>query len=103
MRIICFYDLPAITGKDKKNYRVFRKFLVSEGFIMMQESVYSKLVLNPTTAKLCIDRLKKKLPSEGIVQVMTVTEKQYAEIECLLGDMSVNTNVLNTADRVVVF
>ena len=103
MRVMCFYDLPTITSKDRKNYRLFRKFLVNEGFIMMQESVYSKLVLNPQMAKLCIERIKKKLPPDGLVQVMTVTEKQYSEIECLLGDMSFNTNVLNTAERVVVF
>lgn len=103
MRIVCFYDLPTFTAKDRKNYRLFRKFLVKEGFLMMQESVYSKIVLNPTVSKLAVNRIKQHLPPEGIVQVLTVTEKQYAGIECLLGDPGKNTNIVNTADRLVIF
>lgn len=46
MRILLFFDLPNITLEDKKEYRNFRKFLIKEGFFMMQESVYCKLLLN---------------------------------------------------------
>ena len=46
MRILVFFDLPTETSKDRKIYSKFRKFLIKEGFIMMQESVYSKLALN---------------------------------------------------------
>ena len=46
MRILVFFDLPTETSKDRKIYSRFRKFLIKEGFIMMQESVYSKLALN---------------------------------------------------------
>ena len=46
MRLLVFFDLPTITSLDKKEYRQFRKFLIKDGFIMMQESVYSKLALN---------------------------------------------------------
>ena len=41
MRTIVFFDLPTVYLKDKKNYIKFRKYLLSEGFIMLQESVYS--------------------------------------------------------------
>ena len=46
MRTIVFFDLPNIYHKDKRNYQLFHKFLINEGYIMLQESVYSKLALN---------------------------------------------------------
>ena len=44
MRLILFFDLPSVDSKDLVEYRNFRRFLIKNGFIMMQESVYSKLV-----------------------------------------------------------
>lgn len=103
MRIMCFYDLPSVSARDRKDYRLFRKFLLKDGFIMMQESVYSKIVLNRTMADLAVERIKQKLPSDGLIQVLTVTEKQYAGIQCLLGDGDKNTNVVHSTDRLVIF
>lgn len=44
--MLLMFDLPTETAEDRKNYRRFRKFLLSEGFLMHQYSVYSKLLLN---------------------------------------------------------
>ena len=46
MRLIIFFDLPVGTVAERKAYVGFRKFLINEGFLMMQYSVYSKLALN---------------------------------------------------------
>ena len=46
MRIIVMFDLPVITDKEKKTATKFRKFLLDEGFIMMQYSVYSRICKN---------------------------------------------------------
>ena len=43
MRVIVMFDLPVITEKEKKIATKFRKFLLDEGFIMMQYSVYSRI------------------------------------------------------------
>lgn len=50
MRVIVFFDLPVKTKKDRREYSNFRKYLVKSGFMMMQESVYSKLALNQNVA-----------------------------------------------------
>lgn len=42
MRMFIFFDLPVITTENRRNYARFRKFLIKNGFIMMQESVYCK-------------------------------------------------------------
>lgn len=51
MRLILMFDLPMETKKERRDYRIFRKFLIESGFVMMQKSIYTKIVLNPTKAK----------------------------------------------------
>ena len=58
MRMILMFDMPTDTVEERKAYRKFRKFLLSEGFIMHQYSVYSKLLLNNTANTAMIGRLK---------------------------------------------
>lgn len=100
VRTIVFFDLPNVYLKDKKNYIKFHKYLLSEGFIMMQESVYSKIVLNNQQATLLLDRLRKNSPKKGIIQVLTITERQYSQIEYIIGES--NSKIINTEDRLVV-
>lgn len=100
MRTMIFFDLPNIYHYDKKNYLKFRKFLLNEGFIMMQESVYSKILLNSQQASLLLERLKINAPKKGLIQVMTITEKQYAAIEYIIGES--NSKIINSEDRLIV-
>ena len=101
MRVIVFFDLPSTTYDERKNYNKFRKFLLNDGFIMMQESVYTKIALNSTTAKLIQDRVRKHKVPKGIIQMLVITEKQFAGIEYVIGDK--NNRVLDNTKRLVVF
>lgn len=100
MRVIVFFDLPTLTSKDRREYRQFRKFLVKEGFIMMQESIYSKVALNNTTANLIKHKVRKNKAKGGLIQMMTITEKQYGNIEFVSGDISSKT--INDTNRMVI-
>ncbi|MDR0978351.1 MAG: CRISPR-associated endonuclease Cas2 [Lachnospiraceae bacterium] len=100
MRLIVFFDLPTDTAKDRRNYTLFRKFLIKEGFIMMQESIYTKLALNGSVVESVKQKLHKAKPPYGLVQMLTVTEKQYASMEMLVG--SSYTNVLNDTERLII-
>lgn len=100
MRVIVFFDLPTITNTDKREYRKFRQLLIKSGFLMIQESVYSKLVLNTTAANVVLGQLRKGKPRKGLVQAMIVTEKQYARIEFIVGDQV--TDVLNDNSETVI-
>lgn len=100
MRTIVFFDLPNIYAKDRRNYNEFRRYLLSEGFAMMQESVYSKIVLNTQQSEGLMDRLRKKSPKKGLIQVLTITEKQYSQIEYIIGKS--NTKIIDTEDRLVI-
>jgi CRISPR-associated protein Cas2 len=100
MRTIVFFDLPNIYSRDKKNYTRFRKFLLSEGFIMMQESVYSKIVLNAQQSQLLLERVRKMAPKKGLIQVLTITERQYSQIEFIIGES--NSKIINSEDKLIV-
>ena len=100
IRVIVFFDLPTITGENKRNYRAFHKFLTKNGFVMVQESVYSKLALNTTVSSAIIDNIRRNVPPEGLVQMMVVTEKQYNRMEYLVGEAS--NRLLDSDERLVI-
>ena len=43
MRMLVFFDLPVVTAKEKKDAAKFRKFLLKDGYHMVQWSVYSRI------------------------------------------------------------
>lgn len=100
MRIFVMFDLPTETSENLRNYRKFRKYLIKSGFLMVQESVYSKLALNQSVADSVINSVRKNKPPEGSVQVLTVTERQYQKMETMVGTF--NSEVLDTDERLVV-
>lgn len=94
------FDMPTLTLQDKKEYRLFRKYLISHGYLMMQRSIYVKLVLNQTNVAAAMKGLEKHKPNTGIVQVLTITEKQFSRMELLVG--SVTSEVVDTTERMII-
>lgn len=99
MRVILFFDLPSTTSNDQKVYRKFHKYLIQNGYIMMQESVYSKLLMNYGASALEIERIRKNKPSKGLVQCLVITEKQYSGIINITGESK--TDIVNNTKRVM--
>ena len=99
MRVIVMFDLPVTTSKGRKEYARFRKYLIKSGFMMLQESIYCKLATNDTAAETIISNVRTNKPEEGLVQVLRVTEKQFARIEYIVGE-PVN-GVLDSSERIV--
>lgn len=100
MRIIIFFDLPVTTSAEIRAYNKFRKYLLKEGFIMLQQSVYTKLAINASSSELVKKRLRKNIPENGIVQMLTITEKQFANIENLIGNSK--SNVVDSTERLII-
>ena len=100
MRIILFFDLPRNTSKEVSQANKFVKNLTKEGFLMLQESVYCKLLLNMSAFEGIRKRIDKIKPTKGNIMMMTVTEKQFNDIEYVLGES--NHKQYDKTDRVVV-
>ncbi len=100
VRTLVFFDLPNIYSADRKNYIKFKKYLTNEGFIMLQESVYSKISLNSQQCQFLLDRIRKNSPKKGIIQVLNITERQYAQMEYIIGTS--NSKIIDSEDRLIV-
>lgn len=100
MRILVMFDLPVTTAAERRSYTLFRKYLLKNGFLMLQESVYCKIAQNPVAADSVIVALRKNKPPTGLVQLLRVTEKQYAKMEYIAGESQLD--VLNDDRRLVV-
>ncbi len=100
MRMVLFFDLPTLTDKDKREYRKFRKLLIKNGFVMVQESVYTKMLLNQTAQKSVVDMLKKNKPASGMVQALVVTEKQFSNMVNISGKFE--TDVVDNDERLII-
>lgn len=85
MRMMVMFDLPMTRYEDKKHYQTFRKHLLSHGFIMEQESIYTKLITDPRKVKKETETLKTLCPFYGMIEVLMVTENEYRKIEYLTG------------------
>lgn len=100
MRVIVMFDLPTTSSANLREYNRFRKYLIKSGFLMMQESVYCKLALNQTVSEAIISNLRKNKPMEGLVQVFSLTEKQFAKTEYITGVFQ--SEVLDSDERLVI-
>ena len=100
MRVLVFFDLPTETLENKREYRRFRNVLIKNGFLMMQESVYCRMLITPSAGKAVMDVIRKNRPSDGIVQIMTVTEKQFAGMEYITGTH--HSEVIESDERLII-
>ena len=100
MRLLVFFDLPTETNEDRRNYRNFRRCLIKNGFIMLQESVYCRMLITPTAEKTAMDVIRKNKPPSGTVQMLSVTEKQFSKMEHLVGEY--HSEIIDSDERLVI-
>ena len=96
MRLVLFFDLPMKTKKEVKIYTHFRKYLIKNGYMMMQFSVYCKIFANRDAAVKHAAMLYRNIPPKGQIRLLLVTEKQYAKIEIISGGKSLQEEIVNS-------
>ena len=101
MRMLCMFDLPVETARERKAYREFRKNLLKEGFTIMQYSVYVRTCPTREFCKRLEKRVQKFVPEDGNVRLLVVTEKQYDDMKLLVGSKSLTEQVVG-AERMIV-
>lgn len=84
MRLFVTFDLPVGSKSERKEATSFRKFLLDEGFLMIQFSVYARYCRNDTEKLKYIRRVKKYCPNTtGSIRIFTVTEKQFQSMQII--------------------
>ena len=79
------FDLPTETPQHRRAYTRFRKELLNGGFSMMQYSVYKRHCASYENARTHVGRLGGRVPAEGEVRFLIVTDKQYGRITTFWG------------------
>lgn len=95
MRLMVAFDLPMVSKRDKRVYTKFRKFLLDDGFIMMQFSVYTRFCRNQADADKHIQRVKSNSPDTGNVRILSITEKQFEDMLLIVGTASPTETVVH--------
>lgn len=85
MWIIVMFDLPTQTVDERKSATDFRKFLLDEGFNMLQYSIYIRHCTGMEQAEAYERRIAAILPKSGIVETLCITDKQYSKIKTYYG------------------
>lgn len=101
MRLLLFFDLPMNTKDERRVYAKFRKYLINNGFAMVQFSVYVKIFPNRISLFQYINGLKSNLPKKGSIRIMAVTNKQYEQMMILVGDKTIQEDNV-TQDPMVI-
>ena len=80
MWLFVFFDLPTNTKKERKAAARFRKDLLTDGFVMMQYSVYIRHCASSESADVHQRRIENNVPNAGQVSILRITDKQYGNI-----------------------
>ncbi len=88
MRMLVFFDLPVTTPNQRREAGQFRKFLIKDGYHMIQFSVYARVCNGTDAVAKHRARLLRNLPDDGSIRLLVITEKQYESVEILLGNLS---------------
>ena len=102
MRMMVFFDLPTVTKSERRAYTLFRRFLLNDGYDMIQFSIYGRILNGSDAEEKHMKRLLINLPQEGSIRVLTVTEKQYAGMKLLVGMPLFQEKQVN-ANQIVLF
>ena len=86
MWLMVFFDLPVKTAAERKTATQFRKFLLKDGYAMLQWSVYARVCNGQDRVDKHTLRLRNALPPRGSIRCLCVTDKQYGRMQILLGN-----------------
>lgn len=84
MWVLVFFDLPTETKKERKSASDFRKQIIQDGFTMFQFSIYIRHCASRENAQVHINRVKQILPTKGEIGILTITDKQFGNMELFI-------------------
>ncbi len=85
MWLMVFFDLPVTSKEQRRTATRFRNFLLKDGYVMLQFSVYARVCNGQERVDKHLKRLQSVLPHQGSIRALQVTEQQYGRMKILLG------------------
>ncbi len=78
----------------------FRKVLIKNGVIMLQESVYCKMMTSPSMEKSMKNMVHNNKPLKGLIQTITITEKQFVKMDYIVGEYT--SDIIDSEERLII-
>lgn len=94
MWLLAKFDLPVGTATQRSRYRKFREFLLQDGYLMLQYSVYARPCATTEDVEKHLARVEGKVPKEGEVRLLPITALQFARTKVYRGESEVDPEEL---------
>ena len=102
MRLLVMFDIPVEPIEAHKAYTKFRNFLLKDGFIMLQFSIYIRFCHNEPDSLKHVNRVIKNCPNYGNIRLLKITEKQYQNMLLLNGSKNCNEEIKFNKNLIVI-
>lgn len=79
------FDLPVKTKDERKRATDFRKFLIDDGFQMIQFSVYARPCVTFARQETHLRRIRLAVPDEGSIRAIYITKAQWEKAYIIHG------------------
>jgi len=76
--LLVTFDLPVKSKEERKRATNFRKFLLDDGFQMIQFSVYARPCVTFARQETHLRRVRLAVPDDGSVRAIYITKAQWS-------------------------
>lgn len=97
--MLVLYDLPVKEPNERREYRRFRKFLLRNGYIAVQKSIYAKLLINSSRLTAETAMISGAVPKDGCVNLLPMSITEFRNLSAVVGE---NFNMSIFEDDLVV-
>jgi len=75
--IMAIFDLPVLTPHERRSATKFRNWLLDDGYLMIQYSVYARPCVSYEHLEKHTQRIVENAPLSGFVRIIFFTDKQW--------------------------
>ena len=101
MRILVMLN-PTNKHGTKTSYTAFRKFLLSDGYVLLGPELYMRVVTSRKSAETHLRRMQDNHPNTGIIRALRLTEKQYSSIWNLTETVDIQESIVGANEIIMV-
>jgi CRISPR-associated protein Cas2 len=80
MWMVVMFDLPTLTKHQRNEHTKFRNYLLKQGFLMCQLSVYMRVLPGKEGVNKITRKIRENRPKKGKITLISITDKQYENI-----------------------
>ena len=101
MRLLVILS-PTDKWGTKTEYTNLRKFLIKDGYLRIAPEVFMRIVANRKAAEKHYRRIEPFAPRTGVVRMIRLTEKQFANIYYVIGENDYQEDTVGTNCSIVI-